>query len=66
MSTDKVSGPGAASAAAAAAAAGQSLLSAAILKGLSDKLYEKRKNAALEIEKCVCSLCLRGVTLLSS
>jgi hypothetical protein len=52
--SDKASVLGASSAAAAGMPAGPSLLSAAIVKGLSDKLYDKRKNAALEIEKCVC------------
>jgi hypothetical protein len=28
------------------------VLNANILKGLCDKLYDKRKNAALEVEKC--------------
>ena len=29
------------------------VLPAGVAKGLADKFYEKRKNAALEIEKCV-------------
>ena len=34
------------------AAGAVGLLNVNILKGLGDKLYDKRKNAALEIEKC--------------
>ncbi|GAQ89365.1 vacuole morphology and inheritance protein 14 [Klebsormidium nitens] len=39
-----------------------SLLSASVLRNLADKLYEKRKNAALEVEGVVKSLAAQGET----
>lgn len=40
-------------------------LPSAVVKGLGDKIYDKRKNAALEVEKCVLLLCLHLLPLAS-
>ena len=35
----------------------QNLVPASVLKMLGDKMYDKRKNGALEVERCVESRC---------
>ncbi len=41
----------------------EEIITPLLAKGLADKLYDKRKNAALEIEKCVAhglALCMHA------